>query len=119
MTAPLPKFIRVGTHKFEVVENKRKHDVDIRDNGTYGYCIDKDNAIVLDKDMPLTMKRITLFHEMLHAVRFIYGGNHRPKKDTTYEEWEHFWIGIYEEPVVQILRENPDLVAFLLDPSDT
>lgn len=110
----IPNKIKVGTQTFEVVEKKRKHDVDIRDNGTYGYCIDKDNTIIIDIEMPLSMKRVTLFHEIFHAIRFVYGGSHKPNgKTTSYEEWEHYWIGLYEEPYIQVFRDNPDLVTFL------
>lgn len=112
-----PKQIKIGTHYFEVTEQKRKHNSDFQD-GTYGYTIDKDNTIVLDIEMPLSMKRVTLFHEVLHAIRFIYGGSYQPPKTTTYGEWEHYWIGMVEEPVVQVLRDNPEFAEFLLS-SDT
>jgi len=55
-----------------------------------------------------------LFHELLHAIRFTYGGSFQPAKGTGFLDWEHYWIGLYEEPVVVMLRENPDLVAYLL-----
>ncbi len=109
----IPSTIKIGSQNWEIVEHKRKHNSDFQD-GTYGYTIDRDNTIVLDMEMPLSMKRVTLFHELLHAIRFIYGGSFKPGKATTYEEWEHYFIGIYEEPVVTILQENPELTAFLL-----
>jgi Zn-dependent peptidase ImmA (M78 family) len=109
----IPKNVIIGTQVVEIVEHKRKHDSELTD-GSYGYTMDRDNVIVLDAEMPLGMKRVTLFHELLHVIRFIYGGSFRPRKDTTYEEWEHYWVGLYEEPVLLMMRSNPDLVAFLL-----
>jgi hypothetical protein len=110
----IPKLIAIGTHRFEVIEKKRKHDSDLHDEHSYGYTIEKDNVIVLDAEMPLSMKRVTLFHEVLHAIRMVYGGSFVPKKDTTFDEWEHYFIGIYEEPFVQVLQANPEFVKFLL-----
>jgi Zn-dependent peptidase ImmA (M78 family) len=109
----IPKTVRVGTQTWEIIEQKRKHSSEFQE-GTYGYTIDRDNTIIIDSEMPIGMKRVTLFHELLHAIRFIYGGSYKPKKDTSYEEWEHYWIGIYEEPVILMLHNNPELVAFLL-----
>lgn len=109
----IPKHIKIGTQLWEVTEHKRKHNSDFQD-GTYGYTIDKDNTIVLDVEMPLSIKRVTLFHELLHAIRFTFGGSYQPPKGTTFLEWEHYWIGLYEEPVMAMLRDNPELVAFLL-----
>lgn len=109
----LPKKIRVGSQIWEITEQKRKHNSEFLD-GTYAYTVDKDNTIVLDAEMAHSIRRVTLFHEVLHAIRFVFGGSFKPKRDTTYEEWEHYWIGLYEEPVLMVLRDNPELLAFLL-----
>lgn len=114
MQSVLPKIVMIGTQAWEIVEHKRRHDSELTD-GSYGYTIDRDNVIVLDIEMSIGMKRVTLFHELLHAIRFIYGGSFRPKKDTTFEEWEHYWVGLYEEPIMLMMRNNPELMAFLLD----
>lgn len=109
----IPKIVMIGTQAYEIVEHKRKHDSELTD-GSYGYTIDRDNTIVIDGEMPIGMKRVTLFHELLHAIRYIYGGSYRPRKDTTYEEWEHYWVGLYEEPFMLMMRNNPEVVAFFL-----
>jgi hypothetical protein len=61
------------------------------------------------------MKRTTLFHELLHAIRITFGGSFTPNHKTTYDEWEHYWIGLYEEPVVAMLQDNPELVQYLIN----
>jgi Zn-dependent peptidase ImmA (M78 family) len=109
----LPKSVKVGSQIWEITEQKRKHNSEFID-GTYGFTIDKDNVIVLDADMSNSVRRVTLLHEVLHAIRFTFGGSHRPHKSTSYEDWEHYWIGLVEEPLILILRDNPDLVSFLL-----
>jgi hypothetical protein len=64
------------------------------------------------------MKRVTLFHELLHAIRVTFGGSFQPSKNTDYDDWEHYFIGLYEEPVVLMLRDNPELAAYLLGEND-
>lgn len=110
----LPKSVKVGSQVWEITEQKRKHNSEFID-GTYGFTIDKDNVIVLDADMSNSVRRVTLLHEVLHAIRFTFGGSHRPHKSTSYEDWEHYWIGLMEEPLILVLRDNPDLVSFLLN----
>lgn len=113
ISTPMPKTIKIGSQIWEISEQKRKHNAEFLD-GTYGYTIDKDNTIIIDAEMANSVKRVTLFHEILHAVRFIFGGSFKPGKSTTYEEWEHYFIGLYEEPMLMVLRDNPELLAFLL-----
>lgn len=108
----IPTHVKIGSQVWTVSEQKRKHSVD---QGHYGFTTEKDLSIVIDQECPESIKRVTLFHELLHAVRATFGGSHAPGKSTSYEEWEHYWIGIYEEPVVCMLRDNPSLVAYLLD----
>jgi hypothetical protein len=60
------------------------------------------------------MKRVTLFHELLHAIKITFGGSYQPGKGTSFEEFEHYFIGLYEEPVILMLQDNPELLEFLL-----
>lgn len=109
----LPSKIKIGTQIWEISEQKRKHNSEFLD-GTYGFTVDKDNTIVLDAEMASSIRRVTLFHELLHAIRFVFAGSFKPGKTTSYEEWEHYWIGVYEEPVLMVLKDNPELLAFLI-----
>jgi hypothetical protein len=94
-----------------VSEQKRKHS---SDEGHYGFTNHKDCTIVIDAELTEQMKRTTLVHEILHAITITFGGSFKPAKNTDYLDWEHFFIGIYEEPLVMVLRDNPELVAYLL-----
>lgn len=108
----LPKQVRLGTQVWEITEQKRKH---ASDGDHFGFTNYKDNTIVLDSDQAPSMKRVTLFHELLHAIRSTFGGSYSPPKGTPYDDWEHYFIGLYEEPVILMFKDNPDLVAYLLD----
>jgi len=109
----MPTKVKIGSQVWDITEQKRKHSSDEH----YGFTTDKDLSIVIDSEMPLSVKRTTLFHELLHAIRFTFGGSYIPAKGTGYLDLEHYFIGLYEEPVVAMLRDNPDLVAFLTDES--
>lgn len=111
---PLPKSIIIGTQVWEVTQQKRKHNSEFHE-GTYGYTIDKDNTIVLDIEMPESRKRTTLIHELLHAIRFTFGGVTTPSKSAQLADWEHYFIGLYEEPLVMVLRQNPELSDWLTE----
>lgn len=110
----IPTSVKIGSQIWEVSVQKRKHSAEPEN---YGWTSSKDNTIVLDAELPESVMRITLFHELLHAIRFTFGGSFKPSKSTEFHEWEHYWIGIYEEPVVMMLRDNPDLVVYLLGPN--
>lgn len=107
----LPKKVRIGSQIWEISEHKRKHAME----NHYGVTNSKDNTIVIDAELSESMKRTTLFHELLHAIRVTFGGSLLPNKWADFHEAEHYWIGLYEEPVVAMLRDNPELVAFLND----
>jgi len=109
----MPKTVRIGSQVWEIHEESRKTAYD---DEVYGFCKNKESAIVVDAGLPLSLKRVTLLHELLHAIRFTYGGSFAPNKSTSYNEWEHYFIGLYEEPVLSMLRDNPELAAFLLEP---
>lgn len=105
----LPSRVMIGSQVWEISEQKRKHAME----NHYGLTNGKDNTIIIDAELSLSMKRTTLFHELLHAIRITFGGSLTPNKWVDFFEAEHYWIGLYEEPVVAMMRDNPDLVAFL------
>jgi len=109
----LPKQVIIGQQVWAIREQKRKDETSIQD-GHYGYTQSKDAQITIDAEMPEALKRVTLVHELLHAIRFTFGGSFKPARSTEYEEWEHYWIGVYEEPLVMLLRDNPELAAYLV-----
>lgn len=107
----LPSRVRIGQTVYEVSTQKRKHSADA---SHWGFTSGQDATIVIDAEMPPALMRTTLVHEILHAIRYVFGGSFNPGKGTVYEEWEHYWIGLYEEPLVMVFRDNPELVEFLL-----
>lgn len=115
-----PKKVKIGAQMWTIIERDRADDGFIADDA-YGYTLQKTNTIVLDKHCPPSRKRQTLFHELFHAIRFSNGSS-GIKPDTEnilpneiISTWEHYFIAMYEDTMLSILRENPGLTNWLLE----
>lgn len=108
----IPSKIRIGTQVFEVVLRDRKTDGMLND-GSFGYTQDNDNLIVIDAALTPTRQRSTLVHELMHAIRMVFNSPIKPKKSDDFEAWEHYFISIFEETLLIVLRDNPELLEYL------
>lgn len=115
----MPTHIKIGAQDWVIVERSAADDGLISDD-SYGYTLNKTNVIVLDKNCPPSRKRQTLFHELFHAIRFSNGSSGiKPDMDSIQPDeviptWEHYFIAMYEDTMLSILRENPKLTEYLL-----
>lgn len=110
----LPNKVIIGVQTFDIIERSRTTDGMLHD-GTYGYTVDEENLIVIDADLQKTKKQVTLLHEILHACIFVYGGNIKPKKSDDFDIWEHYFIGTYEHSLLGVLRDNEEIVKWLMN----
>ena len=108
-----PKQVRIGLEVWTIVEHDIKADP-LLTEGNYGYTQDPRNIIVIDKDLHESKKRVTVFHELMHAARMVFETG-EPKKGADYEELEHHFIAVWENSLLLILRDNPELTEWLLD----
>lgn len=108
----MPSEILVGTQTYKVVLRSPKEDGMLND-GSYGYTMDAGLIIVIDASISPTKQRVTLVHELLHAVHMTFGGATKPSKDADFEEWEHYFIGSYEESLLLVFKDNPSLLKYL------
>jgi Zn-dependent peptidase ImmA (M78 family) len=109
----MPKQVKIGIQVFDIVERKRKEDGMLND-GNYGYTLDDRNLIVVAADMHVSKKQVTLLHEIMHAARMVWESPTKPKKNAEFEDWEHYFIGVWETSLLLVLRDNPDVVSWLL-----
>jgi hypothetical protein len=49
----------------------------------------------------------------MHAARFIFE-NEKPKKTADFDELEHHFIALWENSLLMVLRDNPELTEWLL-----
>lgn len=107
----LPKQIRVGSQYYRIVERAPEEDGMLGES--YAYTLVESNLIVFRKDLPLDRKRSILIHELLHALIFTFSRTDRVEKNDNFDEWEHYFIGLVQEPLTLLIRDNPELVEFL------
>lgn len=115
----VPGKVKIGAQDWLIIERSRDNDGIINDD-SYGYTLQKSNTIVLDKDCPPSRKRQTLFHELFHAIRFSNGASGiKPDLENVLPHeviytWEHYFIAMYEDTMLSVLRENPAVASYLL-----
>ena len=108
-----PDVVKIGFQQYRIVQLSSKEDPLLADSSA-GYTQDSRNIIVIDRNLGEGKKRVTVFHELLRACRFIFQ-NETPSKKVEYEEWEHHFISLWENSVLMVLKENPELTKWLLD----
>jgi Zn-dependent peptidase ImmA (M78 family) len=104
--------LKINSQDYKVIERSRQEDGMLND-GSYAYTLDMGNLIVLDKDISQSKKQVTLMHEILHAIRFNNDALPKPRKKDSFEDWEHYFIAMYEGNLTAVLKENPQLVEWL------
>ena len=107
-----PSKVRIGPETFDIEFRTSSADGMLND-GSYGYTLDLGNLIVISSDISLSKQRVTLMHEILHAARMVFEGT-PPKKSAEYEEWEHYFIGVYETTILMIMHNNKELMDWLI-----
>jgi len=104
--------IKIGAQTYTVEERSIKDDGMLND-GNHGYTVESGNLIVIDKDMPKDKKQVTLLHEILHSIRFVNDGMPKPKAKDEFEDWEHYFIALYEDNLLAVLKNNPEVKEWL------
>jgi hypothetical protein len=108
----IPKKIKVGSQLFDVIENSRHRDGMLNDS-TYGYTLETENLIVIDVELALSRKKVTLLHELMHAIIGTFDTSIRPAKNLDFQALEHYFIGILEDPLLMLIQDNPELLEWL------
>jgi Zn-dependent peptidase ImmA (M78 family) len=110
--ARCPDVVKIGAQEYQIVQLGIKDDP-ILTEGNHGYTQDARNIIVLDKEIHESKKKVTVFHELMHACRFVFEvEEYRPKAD--YDEVEHHFIGLWENSLLMVLRDNRELREWLI-----
>ncbi len=106
-----PSKVKVGSQVFKIEFRDPKNDGMLND-GTNGYTLDLGNLIVVSSSLSRSKQQVTLWHEILHAMRMVFE-NVMPQKESEFEDWEHYFIGIYENASLMVIRDNPELMEWL------
>ncbi len=107
----MPNKVKIGTQIFQLVERETNYDAGLAD--TIGYTLPEVNLIVVRNDLPLQRKQAIILHEILHAMIYTFTRQDRIEKNDNFDDWEHYFIGIVQEPMIMLLKDNPKLLAWL------
>lgn len=114
---PLPTSVKIGPQSFKIEFRDPAKDGMLND-GSHGYTLEAGNLIVVSKGIDITKQRVTLMHEMLHACKFVFD-TFAPKKDIIDpDDIEHLYISIYENAILMLMQDNPEIVDWLTDTDD-
>jgi len=108
----IPETLLIGTQIWDIVEHSSKEDGMLYEDN-YGYTLERRNMIIIDIDAATTRKKQVLMHEILHAIRFTFFTGSKMNPKLTFEETEHYFIGMYEETLLMVLKDNPELLDYL------
>lgn len=104
----LPKSIVLGCHEYEIRSDRDTARL-LRDEDSRGDSRPDHLIIRIDADRPHTAVAETLFHESLHCA-----WNHTALNLGLEEGEEETVVTAISPLIVEMLRRNPDLVAYLL-----
>lgn len=104
--APLPATIVVGPYRYAVVDDKPFTD----SHDAWGFIQYAAQRIVYDASAAPERLRVALMHEVLHAIHDLV--------NTRGEKWEEGQVTQDAGLLVDVLRRNPALVAFLIAGAD-
>lgn len=101
----LPHHVRVGAHRYQVTT-----DSAIGDRGANGETYRERCQVVMNPNLAPTMEREVLLHELLHAV---WGAGALVSIDHPASAVEEQVCHALAPPLLQLLRDNPELLAYL------
>lgn len=118
----MPKKVILGHMTYKVIRRSMKEDPEL--DSSFGYLMLDHGVIVVRDNMSTGQTRKVLLHELLHVIGVQYGNkyNHqvmKQKKDASMDAYEHFFIDLLDDPLLDLMRSNPLLLAFWLAEDDT
>lgn len=105
----------LGVDYTVVLDGSRLAEFNGRKRGRYaGYSDHQTLEIVLDPSVSESSRRGTLWHELKHCVLPLYKpglSDFNAESEMDFDEW---YIALSGPGELAVLRQNPDLVAYLL-----
>ena len=103
-----PKLIFLGAADYEVKQRKMIDN----NRGLLGATDNEDTTIYIKRCQSPSSKRDTLLHEVLHALIWLSGYNHSTR--LSFEKEERL-VRSLAPWILAALRDNPELVRYLLE----
>ena len=113
----LPSKVKVGPQVYKIEFRDPAKDGMLND-GSHGYTLEAGNLIVVAKTIDISKQRVTLLHEILHACKFTFENTAGKRELSEIEDMEHYYIGIYENSLLMVMQDNPELIEWLMEIDD-
>jgi hypothetical protein len=107
----IPTRVKIGTQTYRIQQRAPKDDGGL--GNALAYTLVESNLIVISNQLPTDRQRSVLIHEIIHALIYSFTRQDTPDKLESFDDWEHHFIGIIQEPLIMLIRDNPDLIAYL------
>lgn len=114
----IPASVRIGSITYRVTIDSDEWVRFEHANKRSGFAGHTDNTtaiIYINPECALEVVRSTLWHEVMHALCYAIMGapnwRHLGKENGAREEAV---VAAFESPIVCVLRDNPDLTAYLM-----
>jgi hypothetical protein len=109
----VPKTVQIGPLLWRITTSLADYQAFAlsENDKALGFCRLEDLTIVIKPSIPTVLKQETLLHEVLHAIVATQGGVVPTAKGS---ELEEAFVSATSPMLLLVLRDNPDLVAFLL-----
>ena len=114
----MPATVRVGSVTYRVTidpDDWIRVEHKVQSKGDYGHCQNIEATIYVNPEATPDVQRVTLWHEVMHALCTAVMGSpdwHGLGKEK--HDREEAVVSAFESPIVLVLRDNPDLTAYLL-----
>lgn len=107
-----PKRVEVGPLVYTVRTDKQRSD----DADTFGFTDHEKSEIILDPKLAAPHARVILLHELLHTILRDAIGAQRGGKSALLadRDTEEILVTAVAPWLLEVLRRNPELVAYLL-----
>jgi len=113
----IPSTVQIGSVTYTVTVDPdawMRHEHEHQTKGFYGYTNHVQATILLSPEVTPDVARQTLWHEVMHALCEVtmgspdWRGLGKEKSDR-----EEAVVRAFESPTLLVLRDNPELVAYL------
>ena len=115
-----PAEVRIGTVVYKVTadaDDWMRIEHSTQSKGYYGHTQNTEAMIYLNPGATPDVQRLTLWHEVLHALTETVMGSpdfrSLPNAPESKDDAEEAVMRMFEHPTLSVLRDNPALVAYL------
>lgn len=108
-----PKTVKVGPYTYDVFLESSETNQDL--GNCYGYHDFDELSIVIRKELPLSLQRGVLLHELLHALYDVSELDETHINEEKKAHVEEVVVSRLTAHLLSLVRDNPKLVEYLVN----